>query len=509
MKSRTDDLGAPDLWRELARMESAIEKLQDGTTEIPSEVDRLSINPTLQLLQPSWKVRNSTAEWGEDPSGGTVKPEEWVLVWKDPMTGEIRADPALEEDLLALKIVVEGIDPGEVAAKGGLPVGAVDRALDRAVRRGILLAPRSLIRRDPAIFRVDEGTEDLFLSARAFTLQWHITQDCDLHCKHCYDRSDQSSPTFVQAVKILDDLHSFCRGRYVKGQVSFSGGNPFLYPHFADVYRATSDRGFIISILGNPAPREQIEDLFTMQRPAFFQVSLEGLAEHNDQIRGAGNFRRTIEFLGVLRDLGVPSCVMLTLTGENIDQVLPLAEALRGLADSFTFNRLSPVGEGAKLELAGREEFAALLDAYLEAAAHNPIMGLKDNLFNIVRRRRGLKPCGGCTGYGCGAAFNFLALLADGEVHACRKFPSRIGSVHEQSLSEIYESEMARRYRAGSDGCRNCVIRPVCGGCLAVAQGSGLAIFEKRDPYCFMQTAEQSLKSSGDGNSGDAGAGRG
>ncbi len=509
MTSRADDLGAPDFWRELARMESAIDKLQDGRTEIPAEVDRLSINPTLQLLQPSWKVLNSTAERAKDPSGGTVKPEEWVLVWKDPMTGEIRADPALEEDLLVLKIVVEGIDPREVAAKGGLPVGAVDQALDRAVRRGILLAPRSLIRRDPATFPVGEGTEDLFLSARAFTLQWHITQACDLHCKHCYDRSDQSSPTLDQAVKILDDLRNFCRRRYVKGQVSFAGGNPLLHAHFADVYRATSDRGFTISILGNPAPCEQIEELFAIQRPVFFQVSLEGLAEHNDQIRGAGNFKRTIEFLGVLRDLGVPSCVMLTLTRENIDQVLPLAAALRWLADSFTFNRLSPVGEGAKLELAGREEFAALLDAYLEAAAHNPIMSLKDNLFNIIRRRRGLKPCGGCTGYGCGAAFNFLALLADGEVHACRKFPSRIGSVHEQSLAEIYESEMACRYRAGCSGCRDCVIRPVCGGCLAVAQGSGLAIFEERDPYCFMQTAEQSLKPTGDANSCDAEGGGG
>jgi len=493
--SLTGNLGAPDFWRELARLGSAIEKLQDGRMEIPSAVDRLSINPTLQLLQPSWTIQSSIAERRKDPSGGKMKPEEWVLVWKDPRTGEIRADPALEEDLLVLKMVVEGIDPGEVAAKGGFPVGAVDRALDRAVRRGILLAPRSLIRRDPATFPAGEGTEDLFLSARAFTLQWHITQACDLHCKHCYDRSDRYSPTLDQAVEILDDLRSFCRSRYVKGQVSFSGGNPLLYPHLTNVYRATSDRGFAISILGNPAPREQIEELLAIQRPTFFQVSLEGLPEHNDQIRGAGNFKRTSEFLGVLRDLGVPSTVMLTLTKENIDQVLPLAEMLRGLADSFTFNRLSPVEEGAKLELAGREEFAALLDAYLAAAAHNPIMGLKDNLFNIVRRRRGLKPSGGCSGCGCGAAFNFLSLLADGEVHACRKFPSRIGNAFAQGLSEIYESEMARRYRAGCSDCRDCVIRPVCGGCLAVGYGTGLDILEERDPYCFMQKGQSNNRS--------------
>ena len=34
-----------------------------------------------------------------------------------------------------------------------------------------------------------------------------------------------------------------------------------------------------------------------------------------------------------------------------------------------------------------------------------------------------MEPFGGCTGFGCGAAFNFMAVLPDGEVHACRKVP--------------------------------------------------------------------------------------
>ncbi len=92
---------------------------------------------------------------------------------------------------------------------------------------------------------------------------------------------------------------------------------------------------------------------------------------------------------------------------------------------------------------------------------------------------------GGCAGYGCGAAFNFVSLLPDGEVHACRKLPSPIGNICKQTFSEIYYSEIASQYRAGSSACKDCDIRPVCGGCLAVSYGFGKDIFTELDPYCF------------------------
>ena len=134
--------------------------------------------------------------------------------------------------------------------------------------------------------------------------------------------------------------------------------------------------------------------------------------------------------------------------------------------------------------------FAAFLEQYHDAARDNPILGLKDNLFNIIRHRRGEGLFDGCSGHGCGAAFNFVAILSDGTVHACRKFPSPLGNVFENSLAEIYDSAAARQYRAGCRACRSCDIRPVCGGCLAIAHSRGLNIFEDRDPFCFLSTAE-------------------
>jgi selenobiotic family peptide radical SAM maturase len=408
-----------------------------------------------------------------------------VLIWHDPRTVKTRVEVPSREDLLALKMVLEGISPDEAARTGGLPVGVVDLAVESAVWKGILLSPRSRIRRDPADFPVGDE-EERFVSAEVFTLQWHITQACDLRCKHCYDRSDRTPMKLHQGLRVLDDLRAFCRGRFVRGQVSFSGGNPLLYPHFKELYQAAAERGLEVAILGNPAPREKVEVLLGIRKPAFYQVSLEGLPEHNDDIRGAGHFRRTMEFLGVLRDLGVCSMVMLTLTRDNMGQVLPLAELLRERVDSFTFNRLSMVGEGANLRLPQRGDFEAFLKGYMEAAESNPVLGLKDNLMNILRCRKGMEPFGGCTGHGCGAAFNFISVLSDGEAHACRKFPSPIGNVFRQGIEEVYDSPSARRYRAGSRACRGCAIRPVCGGCLSIAHSCGLDVFEERDPFCFI-----------------------
>jgi selenobiotic family peptide radical SAM maturase len=215
-------------------------------------------------------------------------------------------------------------------------------------------------------------------------------------------------------------------------------------------------------------------------------VSLEGLPAYNDFIRGKGHFERTMGFLEILRELEVYSMVMLTLTRENIHQVLPLADLLRGKADVFYFNRLSKVGQGESLELPPKQDYRSFLERYVEASEQNPVLGLKDNLINVLKYQKGSEPFGGCTGFGCGAAFNFVAVLADGEVHACRKFPSLIGNIFHQRIEEIYDSKIAQRYRAGCAECRSCLLRPVCGGCLASAYSYGFDVFEKKDPYCFL-----------------------
>ena len=466
---------------DLARIEYAAYRLRSNPHSMSAVVSRRKLNPSLDLVPVHWTgLPEMLAGLNQLPH----QKETFVAVYQQPDRETINVETLSAHDLLALKLVSEDIDSSTAAEEGGVSLGTIDDIIYAAIDRGLILEPESKLVREPDFFRGDI-TDSAPYIATTFTLQWHITQKCDLHCLHCYDRSDRRTLPLDEAIRILDELYDFCRQLNVFTQVTFTGGNPLLYPHFNELYKEAADRGFIIGILGNPAPRKRIEKLVTVQKPAFYQTSLEGLREHNDYMRGEGHFDRVLEFLPLLKELGIYSMVMLTLTRDNIDQVIDLALYLSGRVDQFTFNRLAQVGEGADLVSVDPSAYAEFLKNYLEMGKNHPHMTLKDNLFNLLLHEKELPLTGGCTDAGCGAAFNFVALLPDGEVHACRKFPSPIGNIGQQRFSEIYRSEMAKRYRAGSSTCKNCEIRPVCGSCLAVVHGFGGDVFTDRDPYCF------------------------
>lgn len=482
---------APDWLVHLAELELTIHELKTGEGElfIPADILKAVINPDLRILDVPWlglvSFYRAQLDGLTDPPV-PVAGRELLLAWRS-RDGEPRVRPADDEDLLALKMTGEGLSTDEVSAETGAPVAGLVRMLHQAHEEGLITLPPSGIARPPETHPKPKDDrlhfpEGVFVSP-AFVLQWHITQRCDLSCRHCYDRSSRTDVALAEGYDILEQMARFCADRQVVGQVSFSGGNPVLHADFFRFYERAVALGLNVAILGNPCSPEILDRMCGIDKPVFYQVSLEGLEEHNDYIRGAGHFQRTLGFLEMLRERGIFSQVMLTLTAANQDQVVPLGEFLAGKTDSFTFNRLAPVGQGASLDCAPTDGFQEFLRAYLESARAHTHMRLKDNFFNILLGGEG--GCfGGCTGSGCGAAFNFLSVICDGTVHACRKMDSPVGNLHESTLADVYDGAAASRYRAGSAACRECELRAGCGGCLAVVKGLGLDPFVDRDPYC-------------------------
>ena len=475
--------GIPTFLSGLAQVESARSKAL-SIEVTPTFVDSLSLNPSLQITAVPWQNLTPLFRRTKQRDLDKVVPgNEIIITWRCLDDGTLRTCVAGQGDLLAIKLVAEDIDPVDAAREAGVPVGVIDAVVRDAIWKGLIVSPPSTLRREAAI--AESSPQGECSAVEAFTLQWHLTQECDLHCRHCYDRSSRSAFPFERALTLLDELRGFCRSRFVRGQVSLSGGNPLLYPHFIELYRAAAERDFMIAILGNASDRSMVEQLAAIRMPVYYQVSLEGLEPHNDEIRGAGNYRRTMDFLRILTEMGVPNMVMLTLTRHNMVQVIPLAKELQGITGGLTFNRLALFGEGASLELPTAEEYRAFLENYVAALAHYPVLKLKDSLLNTIFERDKSGLFGGCAGYGCGAAFNFVSILSDGEVHACRKFPSPIGNILTNSLEEIYASSSAGRYRSGSTACAGCSLNAVCRGCPAVTASLGFDPFTVKDPFCF------------------------
>lgn len=486
LKKEAGKDGIADYIPDLAHLEHELYK---ATSEISKESItpsyHIKLNPTLKIIPVNWKglLRKILSP---EKNITITHDKELIGIWKSPDNGQVLTDVLTEEDLLALKIVYEKIPYHVVKATTALSYRTIDKLINQAADKGLIIKPLSKIRRPEEFLKDSAIKDEKFVVTDIFTIQWHITQVCDLHCKHCYDRSIRQEVSFEQAIKVLDDFWNFCKSMNVDGQVTFSGGNPLLHPRFFDIYYEAHERGFQLAIAGNPVSEEKIQRLLEIAKPVFYQVSLEGLKEENDFIRGKGNFDNVINFLSILKKYNIYSMVMLTLTERNIDHVIPLANFLKDKVDLFTFNRLAPVGEGATLRLPEKEKYLRFLEDYIAQMQQNPIMALKDNMFNILKFKHNEKVFGGCAGYGCGAAFNFLCILSDGQVHACRKLPSLLGNIYEKSLLEIYHSPIADAYRQGPESCKGCPLVLVCRGCMAVVFGLGKDPLKEKDPYCFI-----------------------
>lgn len=90
-----------------------------------------------------------------------------------------------------------------------------------------------------------------------FSFQWHITDECDQRCKHCYIFSGEGckelkSMTWKQMTEIVASCEDFCK---VYGRVPYfyiTGGDPILHPDFWKLMVLLKSKNIPFTLMGNP-----------------------------------------------------------------------------------------------------------------------------------------------------------------------------------------------------------------------------------------------------------------
>lgn len=135
------DLDLPPWLPALARLEWALFAAHTAPVELPTTVERLTLNPTAEALEHAWRL----CAYREAPPPRTAPPapgDEVALVWRHPRTLRSHYMAANARTLLAVKLAAEGIAPEDAAAAGGVPVDNVHTAIAEHVGHGLLLAPQ-------------------------------------------------------------------------------------------------------------------------------------------------------------------------------------------------------------------------------------------------------------------------------------------------------------------------------------------------------------------------------
>ena len=73
--------------------------------------------------------------------------------------------------------------------------------------------------------------------APAFAFQWHITDECDQRCKHCYIFAEGECAGFKrmpweQMVEVVDQAEALCKNIGRQPYFYVTGGDPILHPDF-------------------------------------------------------------------------------------------------------------------------------------------------------------------------------------------------------------------------------------------------------------------------------------
>lgn len=340
-----------------------------------------------------------------------------------------------------------------------------------------------------------------------FAFQWHITDNCDQRCRHCYIFSEDSCKklaemSYSDMEKVLDNCLDMCGKLSRTPYFYITGGDPILHPDFWRLLELLKKHEITFAILGNPF---HLNDEVCRRLYDYgcrkYQLSLDGLRETHDSFRKPGSFDITLEKISCIRRAGMYCAIMSTVSKTNMDEIPGLIDVVvEKQADVFAVGRYCPTSEEKSAEFHMEPlEYQAYLEKCWEKFEQYKGCGttfqLKDHLWTLFLYEKGifkipenLKPDTIYDGCHCGICH--MTILPTGDVYACRRMESRIGNALTDSMADLFLGEKMDQYRQydSFEKCAGCELLRFCRGCPAVTFGYTGNMYAP-DPQCWKTTS--------------------
>lgn len=346
-----------------------------------------------------------------------------------------------------------------------------------------------------------------------FFLQWHITAQCNLSCKHCYVKDEASYKKEIEneleyrdLLKILYDFDSLVKRWKFRGGIHITGGEPLLRKEFWNLIKEAKKLGHDIRVMSNGILIDRkVAQQLKEYGVNIVQVSIDySNPEKHDEFRGyKGAFQKTLDAVKNLKSIGISTTISMTIYKENyhdIENMIKLAKTVG--ADRIGFSRLVPEGNARDMKeliLSPYEVYETFKKSDMLEKKYQIEVSKRDPLRAVFYRLKFPKEIieKGYVFGGCSIGFGGLSILSDGTVYPCRRLPIKIGKVPEEKIGDIFiENEVLneiRDYRNYEGGCSSCEYAPSCRGCRAVAY-SVFGNYLKEDPQCIKSIVEGEKK---------------
>ena len=309
----------------------------------------------------------------------------------------------------------------------------------------------------------------------------NITRRCNLRSKHCLSSSGHADPnelTTAELFGLVDQL-----GEAGKPTLAIGGGEPLMRTDLFAVMARARRNGVPVSIVTNGIfVNDRIAKRMNDLGLASITVSVDGLRQNHELIRGVGSFEKTIRGIETLKKwvttakLGVRVTVNKRNIGECPD-LIRLAEQL-----GVYSVRLTPaLALGRTLNnsylLLSQEEYMRFL-----ADCHSVTANIEVVLPDDKPDPKTFKP--GEFGRHCGREICWITQT--GDVYPCIFFGDKYvaGNIRETNFVDLWNRCREMSQFRGNEFCHSCAIFKDCRGgcrCRALWQYGDINAI---DPYC-------------------------
>lgn len=342
---------------------------------------------------------------------------------------------------------------------------------------------------------------------------FELSPVCNFSCKMCYVRKTpeqirSEGKTLIPWQKWLE-LAQQCREAGTL-YLLLTGGEPFLYPGFRELYTRLHEMGFILSINSNGTMiDEETVEWLKQFAPSRVNITLYGSCpETYERICGNRNgYERAVNGIKMLHEAGIPVVINASMIPENVcdlEKILDFGHKLglntrmgtymfppvrreRELGDSrFTAKEAAEVFLRKQRKLCTPQEYQTFAEKWLVRRSELPQEDTWGTHTEYMR---------------CRAGRSSFWVSWEGKMTACGMvdFPVQTEPFHEKFEDCWLRLTEAVRSTAVLQGCGGCNKREVCKPCVAMIYAeTGTA--DRRAPYmcemaeCILHQLEEELE---------------
>ena len=313
---------------------------------------------------------------------------------------------------------------------------------------------------------------------KRFILQWHISEVCNLRCKHCYQ--EKYKPTqlkYEELLNILDQYRELLKKLKVKGHINITGGEPLCCPFFfklLDEFKKDEEL-YDFSILTNGTLiTDDIAKRISDYKPEYVQVSLEGGKKINDYVRGEGVYKKVANAIKYLKKYNIFVSISFTATKLNYKEFPKVVKyAKKYKVDNVWSDRFIPLGtEYDKDFVMNLDETQEYLNIMKEERRKLKLS--KSNTHISMYRALQFQKTNSFA-YACTAGDTLLTVMENGDLVPCRRMPIVVGNLLKDNMYDLYKNNKVLKELRKSivpDECNKCEHSELCRGglkCLTYA----------------------------------------